>query len=378
MLPVFGSTTELLVEGKTAEVNVDVVYVKADAGVAFVDKGRLYRGDLVKVLNKNNLSNWVHIQSGRLKGYVPLKVLRFDTRGANEVSDPNMIRRLKEYQYDDQGRRIKASGQRVGSGETDKAPKPGIEKNSQQRAHPVELRFGFGLGRFERRFSSNAPIQSVLSQVQAQPLVFTSMFELAYTMNSHYVLSARLLDYRMGATELQTTVLNEGLPFELGNEGQLIDIGVLFEWTRTNLVLSAGPALSIQRHSFQNTAPIPVFLTSLTTNVGLQACVKAKITGAELSFTGLYARSIDSSQTPLSSGDLNSGLLWSIRSAIQVPVTTTISVVLEGLLSSEAIERLGSSTHVDIITDPATPLTYNASKEENRLSTVLIGITIDL
>ena len=64
LLPAQGSTTELLVEGKTAEVGVDVVYVKAGAGVAFVNKGRLYRGDLVKILSKKNLSNWVHIQSG--------------------------------------------------------------------------------------------------------------------------------------------------------------------------------------------------------------------------------------------------------------------------------------------------------------------------
>ena len=176
LLPAQGSTTELLVEGKTAEVGVDVVYVKAGAGVAFVNKGRLYRGDLIKILSKKNLSNWVHIQSGRIKGYVPLKVLRFDTRDNRAITDPNMIRRFEEYQYDDAGRRIKRTGERVGSGETDKAPRSKAATSQTRIPHPIELKFALGVGRFERHFQSNAPVQRVHYRVHAQPVDVTRLF----------------------------------------------------------------------------------------------------------------------------------------------------------------------------------------------------------
>ena len=199
--------TELLVEGKTAEIKIDVVYVKTGAGKAFIDRGRLYKGDLVTILSKENLSNWVQIQSGRLTGYIPLKVLRFDTRTTQQNTEPNMLRRLQDYEYDPSGRRIKRSGEPVGSGEakTEKAPQVPHNLSNEQTA--TILRFGIGFGQFERTFSSNAPIQSILSRAQAKPLVLTTFAELNYLMSSRYVLAVRFVDYLGGAEPKPTTPL---------------------------------------------------------------------------------------------------------------------------------------------------------------------------
>jgi hypothetical protein len=366
--------TALLIKGKTAEIKVKVVYVKAGAGNAFIDRGRLYQGDMVTILSKENLSSWVQIQSGRVTGYVPLKVLRFDTQDASQVTDPNLLRRLEDYEYDSQGRRVKRTGERAGSGE-----QRGERETSKATSHanqrsPITMRFSLGVGRFERSFSSNAPIQSILSKAAAEPLVLTTLAELNYNVTAQYLFTARFLDYRLGLTQLQTPVLNEGLAFDIKNEGQLFELVGMIQWNRTNVSASGGPILSIQRHQFQPTEPVPIFLSSLSTSIGIQTVLTASIPGADISLIAAYASTIDSSQNPETSGNLQSGRLWSLRTLINVSISDQFAGTLEGLVSHEEIERAGVVSHIDSITDPNNELLYTASKDINLLSAVLVGM----
>jgi hypothetical protein len=372
--PMHADATALLVKGKTAEISVKVVYVKAGAGKAFVNRGRLYQGDLVTILSKKNLSSWVEIQSGRVKGYVPLKVLRFDTRTAPNSTDLNQLRRLEDYEYDTEGRRIKHSGDRAGSGEQEKQRALAQAKLDGRHNSPVTINLGIGAGRFQRFFSSNAPVQSILSKAEAEPVVFTTQAELNYRVSSKYQLSARFLDYRLGLTQLQTPVLNEGLPFDIDNEGQLLAVAGSFSWNRTNLGIAGGPVLSIQRHQFRRTEPLPIFLSSLTTSIGIQAVLTAHVPGANMMLMGEYGNALNSSQTPESGGSLQSGYTWSVRAIIDVPINDMLSGTLEGLMSHEEVERAGQGSHVDNITDPNNELLYTASRDINQLSAVLIGI----
>ena len=115
----YSEATELLVEGKTAEIKLKLVNVKAGPGKAYINNGRLYKGDRVTILNKENLSTWVRIESGKIVGFVPLKVLRFEQSTPEKQGTANRIRRLEEYTYNENGKRLhRGSGERVGSGET--------------------------------------------------------------------------------------------------------------------------------------------------------------------------------------------------------------------------------------------------------------------
>ena len=374
IMPLLAHSTALLVKGKTAEIKVKLVYVKAGAGKAFVNRGRLYKGDLVSILSKKNLSSWVEIQSGRVKGYVPLKVLRFDTRSEPKSTDPDQLRRLEDYEYDADGRRIKHNGERAGSGEQAKNKVPTQAESDGINKLPLTIDLGLGIGRFERSFNSNAPVQSLLSKALAEPLVFTTQIELNYRFDATYQLSARFLDYRLGLTQLQTPVLNEGRSFDITNEGQRLALAGRVVWNRTNLGIAGGPVLSIQRHQFQRTEPVPIFLSSLTTWIGIQGVFTARVPGANLTLIGEYGNALDSSQAPEAGGPLQSGDSWSVRAMVDVPINDFLSGTLEGLMSHAAVERAGIASHIDTVTDPNNELVYTASRDVNKLSAVLIGI----
>ena len=49
----------------TAVIKVEVAFVKAGPGAAYVDRGRLYKGDRVQILERENLSDWVQIRFGK-------------------------------------------------------------------------------------------------------------------------------------------------------------------------------------------------------------------------------------------------------------------------------------------------------------------------
>ena len=122
MAPIFVHASELASSKITAEIKVDLAFVKAGPGSAYVDRGRLYKGDRVQILERENLSDWVRIRFGKLEGYVALKVLRFRNRSTKNIHDPNVVRRQSDYGYDDNGLRIDLGGNRVGSGETEREP----------------------------------------------------------------------------------------------------------------------------------------------------------------------------------------------------------------------------------------------------------------
>ena len=75
---------------------------------------------------------------------------------------------------------------------------------------------------------------------------------------------------------------------------------------------------------------------------------------------------------------LNNGTLGVLRARVLIPINDLIYFTLTGFMSSETIERAGQSNHIDLVTDPDTPLTYQTSQEVNRLTTALIGFRVNL
>ncbi|MGB0645793.1 MAG: hypothetical protein ACPGQS_01400 [Bradymonadia bacterium] len=375
----YGEAAELLLEGKTAEIKLKVVNVKAGPGKAFIDNGRLYKGDRVTILNKENLSTWVRIESGKIVGFVPLKVLRFSRPKPENEGTSDRIRRLEDYTYDENGKRLHlGSGDRVGSGETlrEKLPNKGAKDStsSQQMSGYLE----FGVGQFERRFQSNVEIRSILSLAEAKPIVLTTGLHFTYAWSPEYTASVSVLDYRFGSTELQTPVLNQNQAFEVTNEGQLIEFSPMYHWRQSAFAIGAGPSLHLQRHQFQESEPVPLFLTSTSGSVGVKLSMDIRIPGAQLTVSGDYGTTIFSSQSANVTTPLSNGTLFVLRARVLIPINDRISLALTGLMSSETIERAGESNHIDTVTDPDTPLTYQTSQEVNRLTTALIGFKVIL
>ena len=99
------------------------------------------------------------------------------------------------------------------------------------RAYPrMSAYLEFGVGQFERRFRSNVELRSILSKAEAKPIVLTTGLHFTYAWSPDYFASVSFLDYRFGATELQTSVLNENQAFEITNEGQLIEFTPMYQW----------------------------------------------------------------------------------------------------------------------------------------------------
>ena len=265
----YSEATELLVEGKTAEIKLKLVNVKAGPGKAYINNGRLYKGDRVTILNKENLSTWVRIESGKIVGFVPLKVLRFEQSTPEKQGTANRIRRLEEYTYNENGKRLhRGSGERVGSGETVLEKSVSNNANGSSLSKRMSAYLEFGVGQFERRFRSNVELRSILSKAEAKPIVLTTGLHFTYAWSPDYFASVSFLDYRFGATELQTSVLNENQAFEITNEGQLIEFTPMYQWHYAAFSIGAGPSIHLQRHQFQETEPLPLFLTSTSGGSG--------------------------------------------------------------------------------------------------------------
>ena len=262
--PTYSGAADLLLEGKTAEIKLKVVNVKAGPGKAFVNNGRLYKGDRVTILNKENLSTWVRIESGKIVGFVPLKVLRFSIRKTSDAKNPDRVRRLEEYTYDEDGRRINPeSGNRVGSGETIRERKPSKRTGKTKSAGQMSGDLEFGVGQFERQFQSNVEARSILSRTEAKPIVLTTSLSFMYAWSPEFTTSISILDYRLGETELQTPVLNNNQAFGVTNEGQLVSIAPMYHWRQSAFAVGAGPSLHLQ-HRQQLHAQF--FLQSLMPN----------------------------------------------------------------------------------------------------------------
>ena len=373
----FGSATnaaELLSNEIIAEIKVEVTVMKAGPGSAYIDRGRLYKGDLVRILAKENLTDWVRVRAGKLEGYVELGTLRFKRKSTPLTENANVVRRHKDYKYDGDGRRINLKGDRVGSGETQDQRKAMPSQTELDNANALVLSVGFGVGQLERVFRSNSEARSLLSSATAGPVVACSRLAIDYALSEYLSISSRFLDYRMGSTQLQTTALNEGNAFDIDNNGQLMDVRLNAVWSTPKWAIFGGAFAGLHRHSFQETLPIPVFLSSSSTVTGGLVGISIDFGRATMSAEGQYGIVVDSSQSPLKSGDFNNGTLTSVEASVSVPMTDHFAVYLQAQLYQMSITVTGESEHIDTLTDPNQAFTYTAAEEENRLSTVNIGI----
>ena len=379
VVPVKVEAAQILRTSNQAEIRYEVVTVKAGPGSAYISRGRVYEGDLVHILARENLTDWVKIRSGKLEGYVPLKALRFvSDASVKKKENANTTRRTKDYFYNDRGQRVDLTGQRVGSGETRlKNPTEALNKSSH-KLRPISLQAGLGLGKLKRSFRSNVAPQSLLSKVLAEPIVYCFEVELTYPVHKYLTIDMGLIDYRFGSADLQTRVLNNGEPFQISNSGQVIHLSTLGTMGHDNMLFSMGPTVKYERHAFQETVPLPVFLTTTSTLINLDVGLWINLDDIRLNFRGEYGIAVSADQGPLSGGPLSDGTHWSAKSRVSIPLGTSISVSIEGKISETTLNFIGTSTHVDSLTDPNQEFGYTASQEINRLSSVSVFVGTDL
>jgi len=358
-----------------AEVKVDMTVMKAGPGSAYIDRGRLYRGDIVRILAKENLSDWVRVRAGKLEGFIQIKTLQFQRNRIQNNANSNVIRRHKDYEYDSDGRRVNLGGDWVGSGETNRSRRltPSEQDASAQQQPRVSV--GLGVGQLKRAFRSNSEVRSLLSSTSAGPVVFNSSVKIDYQFHPLFEASVSLLDYRLGQTTLQTVVLNEGNPFVIDNDGQILDVGMSLRWATLGWMIKGGPFLGWHRHAFQETQPMAVFLSASTVIIGGFLGASLDFGRASLGIETKYGKVLNSAQTPLKGGELNSGTQLSITAIAAVPLNQSLSIYLQAQLYQITVTYVGVSEHIDALTDPGQILSYTASEEENRLSSMNLGVT---
>ncbi|MEZ4463414.1 MAG: hypothetical protein R3F43_02580 [bacterium] len=137
-LPVEGA-----IKGRSAVpvvIRAEVVEVRAGPGAAYVSRGRAYRGDAGTASRRNEAGDWVEVAVGGLRGWARVADLRFGgddvRRGADGAVDAGRDRRETNYRYDERGRRLRADGTPMGSGEGTEGD-AGDAGDARRRRRPV-------------------------------------------------------------------------------------------------------------------------------------------------------------------------------------------------------------------------------------------------
>lgn len=364
-------TTNSVKHQLQARVTADRASVLAGAGVAFVERARVFRGDIIDVLSKH-ATDWLHVRVGKIDGYIPLKFVQIIKRSSVTQENPNRERKLNVYEYDDEGRRLKANGQRAGRGD---APESHGEKTiiSNQFSDRFSISLNIGPLQNETLFESNAEPASLLRYAKANPIHVASLLDLRFRWSPSITLQLDAMDYRGGKTELQTTLLNGGAPFFLANDGQIIRACGIFERHFEGWMIGAGPIISFVNHRFQQSEPSILFLSSTRWTLGGSLKLSLKTRDFHLRVESHLSVPLTLNQEPVTSGTLRGGHSLGASTQLLIPINKHYRISLLGLLSRDRSTFEGPNNHVDSVSLPDTILAYTSARYTVTLYTFLLG-----
>ncbi len=357
---------------------VDYSEVRAGPGAAYVSRGRVYRGDALKIISKTEDGGWYEIAAGALRGFV--RVRDVSLRKSAPMRDAARDRRTTNYRYDEQGRRVRLEdGGRMGSGEgTEEGPQsqPVRRVEPLPVGAPLRLRAALAATRMGREFESNIAVESLLRSVSASPTGFGPELELEWSATPNFGARVLFRDARFAETTLPA---NEDFGFEspvtITADAQQIEVeGEL------SLPLEAGKAgayggVHVLRHAFQETQPYACFLTNTYIGLGAGGLVSLRFGDLEAGLRAGIFVPLSVSQSPTESGDA-SGFGYSGALQVAWALNSRWAIVGGAHLLQLDTDYAGEASHQDTLTEP--PQGYDAASESVSVMGGSLGARLSL
>ncbi|MBV71478.1 MAG: hypothetical protein CMH52_09010 [Myxococcales bacterium] len=296
------------VRDRIARVINSFVEVRAGAAKAYLSKGRIYLGELVTIRGKRG-EEWVEVVSGKVRGWIPLRSVSIlsheDIEKMKATIDPGRDRRLRDYEYDLNGRR-KTDAQYTGSGEGADTPNP--PSLSGTLVSGLSVAAGAGTGQVKRHFQSNAPEQSFLRNLRFEPQTFATYFGVDWEMFPSIGLRLDLIDLRFASTELTIFTADGPQGLSIPIDAQDLNLDAYYEVMYASVGLRVLLGAHWLRFGFKDVRPTPIGLSTSTLGLtgGLAIGYRSDVLEAWLS--GRYEYPLFHTQSPIGSGSESLGM----------------------------------------------------------------------
>lgn len=360
--------------GKTvpARVKAEKVELRAGPGAAYISRGRAYEGDMVKIRRRNEGGDWVEVSAGGIRGWMrfaDLKRVKGDAaRDADGKVDSGRDRRQRNYRYDENGRRITAEGEPMGTALDEDRP----ETRALVPASPSRLSVDFSLGasRIDRRFRSNIEPESALDVLEGGATGISVTVQAEWQPNPYFKLRGAFRDGRLGSVTL-APLPEAGFEagFELALDAQQFELDAAGGVDLGPVWLGAYAGGRYLRHAFQQTAPFPVFLTTAYGAIAAGGAGQARFGPLGIQLEGGVFVPMAVEQTPATSGEADA-LGQELRGVITYALTDEWALLAQGQWVSVVTDFSGVGSHRDTTND----LAYDVAREEDAVITGGVGV----
>lgn len=366
-------------------VKADVEELRAGPGAAYVSRGRVYRGESVRILETSETNEWLRVSVNALTGWLPATSIRPGKKAsaAKEEVDAGRDRRQSNYQYDQDGRRRRLDGQSMGSGEgvgqetlpgggqgsaelPSKPPEPAVSMGT------LVVRGGLGIGVTRREFSAAVSRRSFLADLETSSPGLATHLGVQWRPLSFLLVSAFGRDIRFGAVDVRRPGDVDGTIIELSTDTQHIGFAVHGRMSMGTHWFSGGVGARYLRHAFRETQPVNILLT--TTAFGIAGGVSAGTRFGALEVQGGagYVHPVSIDQSPVNSGAAEASML-EFTMLLSYRLSAFSSLYVEGFFTPLSLDYSGRATHRDTVSDDRA-ITYDSAQEDNVYSGVTAGV----
>ncbi len=355
-----------------AKVSADYAEVRAGPGAAYVSRGRVYGGDILRVTKRSDSGEWYEIVGPGVAGWVRARAIDLQ-RGAVVPTNPGRDRKTSNYGYDDRGRRIGTDGARQGSGEgtagSRRARRP---KRNRPGAGALHVRVSLGAMQMKRGFESNIAIDSALADLSVSATGFGYEFEVDYLVMRYVSVRALFRDTRFATVEIPA---NAAFGFEnaveVSTSAQHAQLDVTGRYPIAEGWVGAYLGGSLLRHQFQETQPYALFLTNSFISGTGGGAAGWRFGPVEVAARGGIMLPLSISQSPTEGGDPNgSGIR--VGAELTWHLARRFAVVGHWHFTRMKSEYDGVSTHID--THTGAEEGYSAARETDQFQGGGLGL----
>ncbi len=379
-LPAAAQTTAPQAAGPAGELHrpgtllPELAEVRAGPGEAYVSRGRVYLGDPVMVVGRDETGGWLEVEGGGLHGWLRTRDVELRGDGVRRrddgATDAGRDRRETNYRYDAHGRRVGPDGLPAGSGEgtdhavAEDAPPASAMGPSGQGA--VSVRLGLAAAALHRSFQSNIGEGSALQRLSASPQAYGVELAVDWLAHRFVALHAMARDLRFAETTIPASAeLGFDRPITMAAEAQEAALDVVGRYPILDGWAGVYVGGHLLRAAYQKTSPFPLLLTDLYVGAGFGGAAGWRLGPVDVSARGGLTVPFLVSQDPADSGDASASG-YTVSGEVAWTLVPGWAVVAGGHVTSVSTDFTGESSHQDPVTrDP--PAGYDRARATDRV-----------
>ena len=133
----------------------------------------------------------------------------------------------------------------------------------------------------------------------------------------------------------------------------------------------------MMRYGYQKTSPVVLALTTVSLGGHIELLASAEWDAYELSLRGGGGWFVKTSQSPTSSGEADA-TYFRVAGALKWWLSTNWGLQVYGRYLRRKATYRGPNGHVDPVTDPAEPFTYDRAVETDALWLIGLGVIVSV